>query len=411
MEILNNKDHYGLVARSFHWIMALLVISLLAMGYFMSGMEPSPTKIQIVLLHKSFGTVVLGLVVLRVLWRLYSPAPKSLATHKPWEKGLAHAAHAFLYLALFAMPFSGWIMSSAGDFPYSFFGLFDMPHIVAKNRDLLHTSMFIHGAVAMGLLGVVALHLAGAAKHHVIDRDITLERMSGTRGLVGGLLVVAVFGALWLVAAGGYAWHELNEDEEHDGPPPVAAQVDHAAAVTPTSDHDDFAPSDVSRWVVVPQASTLEFTAIQSGQGFNGAFNRFSAQIAFDPEKLEQSRVLVTVDIVSLMTGSEERDVQAKSSEWFDVAQYPSAVFETSSFEKMADDQYVAHGNLTIRDTTVPLDLPFTLSFEDGGNVVNMAGSATIDRLAFGVGMGEWADGKTVAPMVDLRINLRAHKL
>lgn len=413
MMLRNSEQQYGLVARFIHWTTALIVLGLLFVGFYMTSLEASPTKIQMFLMHKSFGTIVLALVVLRIVWKIFSRPPRSLDTHKKWEKGLAHAAHAFLYIALLAMPLSGWIMSSAGDFPYTFFDLFNMPHLVGKDEGIFNASVLVHGSIATILLGVVGLHLAGAAKHHVIDKDATLARMSGTRSLFSGLLVIAFFGGLWLAAAGGYAWHEINEEEEHEGAvveavvPAVAGDIQ----ISVPQDEGGFAPADVTRWALVPENSSLAFEATQYGQVFHGSFRRFDARIAFDPEKLDQSRVQVQIDISSVRTGSADRDAQALTSDWFDRSAYPVAVYEAHSFEQISGGEYIAHGTLTIKDVTMNVDVPFELVFEEDGALAKMSGALSLDRLAFGVGQGEWADGKAIGSSVDVQITVEARSL
>lgn len=186
--------NYNGPARVFHWLIALLILSLLGVGFFMTGMDSDPVKFEIYGLHKAVGITVLLLAFLRLGWRLYSDTPKSISDHKQWEKTLSKTIHFVLYLAIFAMPLSGWAMSAAGGHPVSFFGLFQMPPIVPKIKEIGAFAHEAHAIIAYVIIGCVALHMAGAIKHHVIDKDVTLKRM-------GGNIIFAFIGAVLLLAA------------------------------------------------------------------------------------------------------------------------------------------------------------------------------------------------------------------
>lgn len=173
----NTVESYGGVAKSFHWVVAVLVICMLAMGLLMGGLENGPQKMQVYGLHKSIGVTILVLAALRLLWRLKNIHPAPLPNHKKLEKILASVIHGLLYVSLFLMPLSGWIMSSAKGFSVSVFGLFTLPDLVAPNKGLAEIAVGVHEIVAYTLIVMVGLHFAGAMKHHVIDRDSTLRRM------------------------------------------------------------------------------------------------------------------------------------------------------------------------------------------------------------------------------------------
>ncbi|MCM2343168.1 MAG: cytochrome b [Alphaproteobacteria bacterium] len=173
----NTAERYGAVAIGFHWIVAVLVITLLAVGLVMTDMKPGPDMFKIYATHKSIGIMVLGLVVLRLLWKLTNPRPASLPTHRTWERLLAKAVHLFLYFAIIAMPLSGWIMSSAKGFPVSVFGWFTLPDLVAPDKDLSKAANEFHELIAYTLIVAIVLHFSGALKHHLIDKDGTLRRM------------------------------------------------------------------------------------------------------------------------------------------------------------------------------------------------------------------------------------------
>ena len=405
----NTTGSYGLIAKSLHWIAAALIFTLLSVGFFMTEMEFSPAKLQIYGLHKSFGITVLILVVIRALWRFGNPKVRELETHQRWEKILAHITHALLYVALFVMPLSGWLMSSAGDFPATFFGLFDLPPLVEKNEKLFKILQDFHELMAFAILGVVALHMAGAFKHHILDRDETLQRMTTPRlGLIGGLALAAVAGIVW-IAPVFFAFNDDAAEAVSTEAPEEA--VEDQAELAEDAAEDAAEHAGITEWDLDEEASVIAFLVQQSGGNFEGRFEDFDADIYFDPEKLEQSTALVEIKIDSLKTGSEERDGQARSAEWFDAGTHPKAVFKSESFTRTEPNRYAAAANLTIRGVTIPVRLDFTLNIDeipDQGRIARMDGELTLNRLDFGIGQGQWQGTETIGNPVKITLHVEA---
>jgi cytochrome b561 len=135
-------------------------------------------KLGLLARHKSFGITILMLAVVRLGWRLanreHPPLPDDL---KPYERRLAHFTHVGLYILIFLQPLTGWIMSSAHKYPVSWFGLFQLPDLVAPNRALSDVLVTVHGALAWAIVVIVALHVLGALKHQFVLKDDTLRRM------------------------------------------------------------------------------------------------------------------------------------------------------------------------------------------------------------------------------------------
>ena len=393
------EQSYGLIAKGFHWLTALLVFGLLGAGFYMTGLDFSPFKFGLYGLHKSFGILVLVIAAFRFGWRFVSSPPPALETHLPIEKFLAKAAHVLLYGSLFVMPLSGWLMSSAGDFPNQFFGLFEMPDLVGKDEALFKLTRQVHEVSALVLLAVIGLHMAGAFKHHFIDRDATLQRMSLPRlGMVGGAGLVLVAGVLWVVPA-GLAVPKFMKD---------VARVSEVSTAKPSLLQ---AESSHGAWQIDFAQSQIGFEVMQYGQPFEGLFGRFDGEIIFDLENLTGGRADIMIDIASIRTGSDDRDEQARSAEWFDVGQFPQARFVSESFHSMGANQYVARGDLSIRDVILPIDLPFFLDIvSDGAESQRavMKADLTLNRLDFGVGQGQWESVETIGNAVVLSIHLEA---
>lgn len=407
MSFKNTLTTYGLASKLLHWITALCILTLLTVGFLMTEMPFNETKLSVYALHKSFGLLVLLLLFIRVVWHILSKKPKSLPTHAKWEKGLAHAAHAFLYVAMFALPLSGWIMSSAGDFNIGFFGI-PMPDLVAKNEDIFKGASAAHATLAIILVVILALHIAGALKHHFIDRDETLARMTRSGlGFKGGVLITLIAGALMLppmIFVAGEILEEEGEEAaniENNDAGEDAAQADTAQVTT----------IPAGGWAIDKNLSTIKFTATQYGQPFEGSFG-FDGQILFDPENLASAKADITIDISSIKTGASDRDGQAKGAEWFDATKFPVARFETQSFENKGANTYLAKGTLTIRDKSLPLDLPFTLDItkKDAQETAHMTAEIKLNRLDFSIGQGQWQSTDAIGGDVKVIIDLTAGK-
>jgi cytochrome b561 len=177
MQLKNTQDRYGVVTKTFHWVMALTILFMLCLGFYMDGVEELTSKIRLYGLHKSIGACVLTVALLRILWHVYSKKPPYVPSLKPWERLAAHMLHFFLYIAMLGMPLSGWIFSSAAGRPVSVFGLFTLPDLVGKNQDLSQIFRTVHYYLAWCLIAAIAVHVSAALKHHFLDRDATLKRM------------------------------------------------------------------------------------------------------------------------------------------------------------------------------------------------------------------------------------------
>lgn len=178
MEFKNTPSSYGAVTKTLHWVIGLTIICLLGVGLYMTqeGLDAG-LRLKLYPLHKSFGILVLMLAAARVGWHLYSRPAGFVPEIKAWEKWLARAVHYLLYIAMFLMPLSGWIFSSAAGRTVKFFGLFDLPDLVEKNEETRNLFADIHEVAAYTLIAVICLHAAGALKHHFISKDATLRRM------------------------------------------------------------------------------------------------------------------------------------------------------------------------------------------------------------------------------------------
>ncbi len=190
MGLRNTSDSWGLLARLFHWTNALVILGLLAFGFFLSNAyNPGDfAKFELVQLHKSFGFVAFSLAVLRVAWRAFNPPPDLPDKVSGLQKAVVRATHVSLYVLILLMPLSGWLMSSASplndadSYPFQVknmvFGLFEMPDpIQPGDRALSDLFAEVHFYAGAALAGIVGLHILGALYHALVEKDGVMSRM------------------------------------------------------------------------------------------------------------------------------------------------------------------------------------------------------------------------------------------
>ena len=161
-------------------------------------------------------------------------------------------------------------------------------------------------------------------------------------------------------------------------------------------------------WTVDKPSSSLRFASSFGGDAFSGAFRRWDAAIRFDPADLAHSSVVVTVDVASATTGNSDRDAALPGADFFATAKFPRATYQASSFRMTSPGHYQALGTLTLRGVAKRLVLPFTLT--TSGPTARMTAQTAINRLAFGVGQGQWKATATLPAAVMLTIAVSARK-
>jgi cytochrome b561 len=160
-----------------HWLVALLVFVTFTVGVVMHEMAISPDKLRMLSYHKWLGVTVFILLVVRLVWRVaHKPAP-SIGGMPQWQVVAAKGVHVLLYVLLFAIPLSGWLMSSAKGFQTVYLGVLPLPDLLAKDKVLGDALSALHEVLNITLLLLVIAHALAALKHHFVDRDVTLARM------------------------------------------------------------------------------------------------------------------------------------------------------------------------------------------------------------------------------------------
>ena len=172
----NPVARYSPIAMAFHWVLALAIVCAFCVGWYMSDLPFSMTRLKLFNWHKWAGVSILALSALRLLWRLANKPPADVPM-PAWQARVAHLTHGLLYLAFFAVPLTGWAYSSAAGFSIVWFGVLPLPDLVAPDKALAETLKQAHHLLAWGLAVLVMAHVAGALKHQFIDRDGLIRRM------------------------------------------------------------------------------------------------------------------------------------------------------------------------------------------------------------------------------------------
>jgi len=179
-QLQNSERRYGAVAIALHWLMALLLTALVALGLYMTHLPDvgfDIWKIKLILYHKQLGILALMLVTLRLLWRLSNVLPNLVETIPDWQKVLARFVHLCFYALMLALPLTGWLMSSATGIPVSMLGLVTLPDLVPYDDRLFHAFVDVHRYLGYALIVCMTAHIGAALRHHLLLRDHTLKKM------------------------------------------------------------------------------------------------------------------------------------------------------------------------------------------------------------------------------------------
>lgn len=175
MNLKNSDKRFGLVSILLHWGMTLLIIGLLGLGLYMVSLPISLEKLKLYGWHKEYGFLVLALVLFRLIWRVTNITPHLALPFL--EMLAARSMHWAFYGFMFAMPISGWLITSAAGLPASFFGLYTFPNLISPDEGHRKLFQLVHEWLGYGLIAAIVLHASAALKHHYINKDDILRRM------------------------------------------------------------------------------------------------------------------------------------------------------------------------------------------------------------------------------------------
>ncbi|MEL6647259.1 MAG: cytochrome b/b6 domain-containing protein, partial [Pseudomonadota bacterium] len=407
MARVNTLTSYGSVTKSFHWLTALLILSMIPLGFFANQLayqikDPAiPTTGEDIArvawlfsLHKTVGVALFFTALARITWAISQPKPKLLNGDKPLEAFAASTVHWVLYSALVIVPLSGWIHHAATTgFAPIWWPLGQSLPFVPKDELLAEQTAIVHWLSCIVLVGALVLHIGGAVKHHVIDQDATLRRMlpglalsaEPTTRQPGEVLPIMAAVSAWagVIFIGGYL-----------------TLVDHS--IETVTDETATLETVDSDWVVTD--GTLDLSVTQFGSKVEGGFSDWTAAIEYNETPDAEGKhgtVTVTINVASLTMGSVTD--QAKDTDYFDLANHPTATFEADILR--TEEGHIAEGTLSVKDQTVPVRMPFELSLD--GDTANASGGLTVDRRDFLIGMGT-QDDATLSFAVEIAFALTA---
>lgn len=165
------------MAQSLHWLIVLLVLCQFVVGIYGKDLPVGIERLKLLSFHKSVGITVFALVILRLLWRFYTPPPKLPPGMKPLERFAAHFSHVALYGLLLVLPILGWLTSNASNLTVRWFYLFNLPNLMGPDRDIARLTKDLHDLGGWCLLALVCLHIAAAFWHEFARHDGVLRRM------------------------------------------------------------------------------------------------------------------------------------------------------------------------------------------------------------------------------------------
>ncbi len=390
MPFANTAASYGTVTKTFHWLTALLIFVVIPLGVIAHNM-PYDTPEALVLkgrlysAHKTVGLAIFFTALARIAWAVSQTKPGRLGDDHRAFGFLAQLVHWTLYTSLVLVPLMGWMTHAAteGFAPIWWpFGQ-DLP-LISKDAQLAERFANLHQFFERVMIVSLLLHIAGALKHHLIDKDATLRRMwfgttqaAGTKethGVLPVLVAAVIFAVVGTIAA-------LQPVEGHETGPALATVA-----------------SDWER-----QDGEIAITVQQFGSPITGNFAEWTAQITFDETASSpvKGRAEIVINIGSLTLGT--IGAQAMGPDFFDQTQFNTA---TVAGDLVAvDGGYELQGTLTIKGIEAPLNMPFDLNIE--GDVATASGTLALDRTSFGVGVTQ-TDEATLGFGVDVAFTITA---
>lgn len=393
----NTQARFGAVAKTFHWTTALLILTMIPLGIIAKNWpydtsEALAFKATLFSIHKTLGLAIFAVALLRIAWALIQPRPAPVKEEPAWQEFLANIVHFALYGALVVVPLSGWLHHAAtSGFAPIWWPFGQTLFFIPQSEPLAQAFAVIHFLANLFLVLLILLHVAGALKHHVIDRDATLRRMlPGMPELPAVLAPAPRWRGPARSAAGIWALLVIGGAALGLSAPQEAVTAEALAAPPP------------SGWVV--QSGTLGITVLQLGQPVSGEFADWTAAIEFS-ETADAAGihgdVAVTISVPTLTLGGVTS--QALGADFLDAENHAVATFVGPIIA--TETGFAVDGAFTLVGQTLAVTLPFDLTLD--GETANASGQVTIDRRDFGIGESQ-PDEANVGFSVEIAFDLVA---
>ncbi|ARS27091.1 YceI family protein [Sphingomonas sp. KC8] len=421
---------YSHAAIVLHWALAAILAFQIALGWQLETLTLTTGKFAAFQLHKSIGITILLLSIARLAIRWWKPHPAPHADH-PWAKRMAGIVHHGLYIFMIGGPITGWLLVSTSRIPVPtmLYGALPWPHIPGFDgaiRGSAHEAAeAAHSALTWIGIALVLLHVAGALRHQWLLRQPLIERMlpaapirlsPGGSALAYGL-ALALIGTAFVYGGKMRFYGDPAAKAAPAGaavmpPPPTPPKPAEPAANDAVKASSDASlvvtepeQSSPAKWTIVP-GGHLGFTAMFTGSPVVGRFTRWDGTIRFDPDALDKTDIRITIDMASAATADAMRDETLRGEAFLATASHAAATFRSTSVKPRGSDRYRATGILTLKGIDQPLALDFNLTIK--GKRAEVNGHTAIDRSAFGVGTGEWADTDRIAGHVAIDFRFAA---
>lgn len=393
---------YSLTAIILHWAIAALLAFQISVGWALEAL--GARGFALYQTHKSVGIAILALTLARIAIRYAKPRPAKLEAG--WQGALASGVHGGLYAFMGLAPLTGWALVSTAKVkvPTLIFGTIPLPHLPLP-ASVHGLAQGAHGLIAWIGIALVALHVAGALRHHLLMRDGLIWRMVPGRstvlliGLPALILVGFLAGRAILpgAAPASVAAPVPAVPEPVTAPANVAEATPENTAVNAIEEPVEEAAGPPPAWMVQP-GGRIGFSVGNGSETVSGSFGKWTAAIVMDPDHPDSADIKVTIDMASASVGDAYQDGMLPGDEFFGVAAHPTATFTAKGAERTGPNAYRAKGMLSLKGVSKAQSIRFTLTGE--GPTRKVSGSATVARASFGVGNGDSSTG--LAPQVAL---------
>lgn len=413
---------YNAIAITLHWVIAACILINLGFGWWMGdALNDEATQnlaTNVFQWHKSLGLLILVLSLLRLGWRLLHPAPPLPEATGRWEQLVARLTHIAFYGLMIGIPLSGWLYVSTqwrGDNPLNvptvWFGLFEVPHLLALNtlppetRELLASWILpTHETLSWVFALLLVLHIGAALRHHFLLKDAVLTHMipalakispqkyqAKTRPLAAAATTLSLAGLL-----------AIGLSISGEAPEQNASSAEQALAELSA----DF-PTGLPHWQLLPDESHIHFSGTHAGKTFKGEFTRWQAELGFD-KATGTPAIAVVIDTASATDGVPMHDRTLPQEEWFNASTYPFATYTAITADALSDNRYALPGTLTIKQHRIAM-APLTL--EQTGDTLRIYGELKIDRADMDMGMESDPKGEWVSREIRIQVNALATRL
>ncbi len=377
-----------------HWLMAVGILMMLVSGAIMTRVD-FDGQFELYQIHKSVGVLLMWMLIIRLIVRSLTKAP-AIPDHFPRiEQLAAKAGHLGLYVFMFVMVVTGWVMvsSSVIGLPTIVFGWFEWPHLpfVEQSETIEDLTKKLHFYSAVGLGLLLVGHVGAVVKHYLFDSENLVRRMWWEEvPLYKAVIPVVLVMAMIFLSS----QFELAVETE-----------------TPTS-----TPTMVTPVVRSPEGymftvnktqSRVAFEGLHEGDRFQGFFKNWDAKIKFNPEALSDSFVQARFKTDTATTGNIMYDSTLLEEDWFDVETYPEALFESGHMSLNDDGSYKIQGLLTIKDISHPISFDVKIS-DLSQTPVSVNGAFSIDRLSYQIGVSSDPEGEWVSTEIKVQLTLVA---